>query len=189
MLVMLLLLVSGAAGAVLSGVAGDPAAASGAPATSAPDLPEPDLLGLSGTMGTKERLELVKKLLKQEPLIDGHNDLPWNIRKFVHNRLSRLQLEDLRQGPGPWSRSKWSQTDLSRLRAGFVGGQFWAAYVPCEAQYLNAVQLTLEQVDVIKRVIAKYPAHLRAAASADGKCVVLRGAERRGAPRLGGSPF
>lgn len=52
-----------------------------------------------------------------------HNDLPWNIRKFVHNRLARLQLEDLRQGPGPWSRSKWSQTDLSRLRAGFVGGQ------------------------------------------------------------------
>ncbi|XP_034250530.1 dipeptidase 1-like [Thrips palmi] len=118
-------------------------------------------------MGTKERLDLVKKLLKQEPLIDGHNDLPWNIRKFVHNRLARLQLEDLRQGPGPWSRSKWSQTDLSRLRAGFVGGQFWAAYVPCESQYLNAVQLTLEQVDVIKRVIAKYPAHLRAATSAD----------------------
>lgn len=49
------------------------------------------------------------------------------------------------------------------------GWQFWAAYVPCEAQYLNAVQLTLEQIDVIKRLIAKYPAHLKAAASADGK--------------------
>ncbi|KAK3908436.1 Putative dipeptidase [Frankliniella fusca] len=95
-----------------------------------------DLLGLSGTLGgplgTKERLELVRKLLKQEPLIDGHNDLPWNIRKFVHNRLARLQLEDLRQGPGPWSRSKWSQTDLSRLRTGSVGGQVRAYHTEGE---------------------------------------------------------
>ncbi|KAE8737049.1 hypothetical protein FOCC_FOCC017493, partial [Frankliniella occidentalis] len=79
--------------------------------------PEPDLLGLSGTLGTKERLELVKKLLKQEPLIDGHNDLPWNIRKFVHNRLARLQLEDLRQGPGPWSRSNFGRRTCRASRS------------------------------------------------------------------------
>ncbi|EZA54536.1 Dipeptidase [Ooceraea biroi] len=46
-----------------------------------------------------------------------------------------------------------------------VGGQFWAAYVPCESQYLNAVQLTLEQVDLIKRLIEKYSQHMQFAAS------------------------
>lgn len=44
----------------------------------------------------------------------------------------------------------WAQTDLPRLKRGMVGAQFWAAYVPCGAQYLDAVQLTLEQIDVIR---------------------------------------
>jgi hypothetical protein len=46
--------------------------------------------------------------------------------------------------------------------------QFWAAYVPCESQHLNAVQLTLEQIDLIKRLIDKYEEHLQFASSANG---------------------
>ena len=46
--------------------------------------------------------------------------------------------------------------------------QFWAAYVPCESQHLNAVQLTLEQVDLIKRLIEKYSQHMQFAASSTG---------------------
>ncbi|KDR22906.1 hypothetical protein L798_14762 [Zootermopsis nevadensis] len=94
-----------------------------------------------------------------------HNDLPWNIRKFLHNRLRDFRFgEDLRKVV-PWSRSPWSHTDLPRLQAGLVAAQvstilywlmFWAAYVPCESQFLDAVQLTLEQIDVIRRLTEKY---------------------------------
>ncbi|XP_017876335.1 dipeptidase 1-like [Ceratina calcarata] len=113
----------------------------------------------------KERLETVRQVLTEVPLIDGHNDLPWNIRNFVHNQLAEFDFDkDLRQ-VAPWSKSAWSQTDLVRLRQGMVGGQFWAAYVPCESQHLNAVQLTLEQVDLIKRLIEKYSQHMQFAAS------------------------
>lgn len=61
----------------------------------------------------EERLMVVHRLLKQTPLIDGHNDLPWNIRKFVHNKLRRLNLSAIAKQE-PWSRSRWSHTDIPR---------------------------------------------------------------------------
>lgn len=71
----------------------------------------------------RERLETVRQVLSEVPLIDGHNDLPWNIRNFVHNQLADFDFDqDLRQ-VAPWSKSAWSQTDLVRLRQGMVGGQ------------------------------------------------------------------
>lgn len=100
----------------------------------------------------EERLDIVRKLLKETPLIDGHNDLPWNLRKFVHNKLVNLNLSAIDQEE-PWSTSRWSHTDIPRLRVGQIGAQFWSAYVPCKAQHLDAVQLTLEQIDVIKRLV------------------------------------
>ncbi|PSN49882.1 Dipeptidase 1, partial [Blattella germanica] len=96
----------------------------------------------------------------------SHNDLPWNIRKFVHNQLREFNFNADLRSVVPWSKSAWSHTDLLRLRRGMVGGQFWAAYVPCESQHLNAVQLTLEQIDLIKRLIDKYAQHLQFASSA-----------------------
>ncbi|VEN59569.1 unnamed protein product, partial [Callosobruchus maculatus] len=121
----------------------------------APPVPQPKTV--------EERLEVVKKLLKDTPLIDGHNDLPWNLRKFVHNRLSGLNLSAIEKEE-PWSKSKWSHTDIPRLKAGMLGAQFWSAYVPCKAQHLDAVQVTLEQIDVIKRLVeynSKYFALVR----------------------------
>ncbi|CAG9818824.1 unnamed protein product [Phaedon cochleariae] len=100
----------------------------------------------------EERLQIVKRLLTEVPLIDGHNDLPWNLRKFVHNRLNNLNLSAMSKDL-PWSKSRWSHTDIPRLKAGLIGGQFWSAYVPCKAQHLDAVQVTLEQIDVIKRFV------------------------------------
>ncbi|KAG7163820.1 Dipeptidase 3-like [Homarus americanus] len=115
----------------------------------------------------EQRLTTTKTLLTDTPLFDGHNDLPWNIRKFMHNKLHSFnftaQLKKLR----PWSRSSWSHTDLPRLKEGMVGAQFWVSYVPCESQRLNAVQLTIEQIDLIKRLIDQYPDDLRLATSAD----------------------
>ncbi|XP_065336373.1 dipeptidase 1-like [Cloeon dipterum] len=114
----------------------------------------------------EERIEAAKRLLQEVPLIDGHNDLPWNIRKFVHNHLDDFRFsEDLRKIT-PWSSSAWSHTDLPRMKAGFIGAQFWAAYVPCESQFRDAVQLTLEQIDVIRRLTQKYEPHLTLCLSA-----------------------
>ncbi|XP_057664627.1 dipeptidase 1-like isoform X1 [Diorhabda carinulata] len=101
---------------------------------------------------SEQRLDVIKKLLKEQPLIDGHNDLPWNLRKFVHNKLFNLNLSSISDRE-PWATSKWSHTDIPKLRAGLLGAQFWSAYVPCKAQHLDAVQVTLEQIDVIKRLV------------------------------------
>ncbi|CAG2066074.1 unnamed protein product, partial [Timema podura] len=100
-----------------------------------------------------------------------HNDLPWNLRKFLHNQLSKFPFhEDLRQLE-PWSGSPWSHTDLHRLRQGMVGAQFWSAYVPCGSQYLDSVQLTLEQIDVIRRLVDKYPNHMKLVTTAEGELI------------------
>ncbi|XP_060535679.1 dipeptidase 1-like isoform X2 [Cylas formicarius] len=123
----------------------------------------------------EQRLDLVRKLLKETPLIDGHNDLPWNLRKFVHNKLASLNLSAIGLEE-PWAQSKWSQTDIPRMRAGLLGAQFWSAYVPCKAQHLDAVQITLEQIDVIKRLVEVNSRHLRLVHSAGE----IRGVHREG---------
>lgn len=61
----------------------------------------------------EQRMDVVRRLLKEAPLIDGHNDLPWNLRKFVHNKLMGLNLSAI-EGEEPWSKSKWSHTDIPR---------------------------------------------------------------------------
>ncbi|ROT81241.1 putative dipeptidase [Penaeus vannamei] len=106
----------------------------------------------------EDTLARVHRILSKVPLIDGHNDLAWNIRNFVHNKLEKVDLSLNLSTVEPWGSSQWSHTDLARMRQGRLGAQFWAAYVPCGAQYLNAAQVTLEQIDVIKRIIARYPA-------------------------------
>ncbi|XP_043251847.1 dipeptidase 1-like [Colletes gigas] len=106
------------------------------------------------------RLQVVRRMLSEIPLVDGHNDFAWNLRK--HRGSTKLQDfpfdEDLSQNAS-WG-PRW-QTDLVRLRQGIVGGQFWSVYVPCEAQFLDAVQLTLEQIDVVRRLASRYPKRIR----------------------------
>ncbi|KAM7352800.1 uncharacterized protein ACRADG_005173 [Cochliomyia hominivorax] len=126
----------------------------------------PLALRVAASAPFEERLRVALQLLDQVPLIDGHNDLPWNIRKFLHNKLNDFNFnEDLREVL-PWKRSHWSHTDLTRLKKGRISAQFWAAYVPCEAQHRDAVQLTLEQIDVIKRLTDRYSPQLTTCTSA-----------------------
>nr|XP_022920929.1 dipeptidase 1-like isoform X2 [Onthophagus taurus] len=115
----------------------------------------------------EERLQAVYRVLKEAPLIDGHNDLPWNLRKFVHNKLGGLNLSSIADKE-PWSLSKWSHTDIPRLKAGLLGAQFWSAYVPCKSQHLDAVQITLEQIDVIRRLVELNTQHFALVLTADG---------------------
>ncbi|CRK93915.1 CLUMA_CG007442, isoform A [Clunio marinus] len=115
-------------------------------------------LALSVTAGSpfEERFQAALRFLEQVPLIDGHNDLPWNIRKFMHNQINDFRFDDDLKTISPWANSSWSHTDLQRLKRGRITAQFWAAYVPCEAQYKDAVQITLEQIDIIERLTDRY---------------------------------
>uniref|UniRef100_UPI00398EF8E2 dipeptidase 1-like isoform X1 n=1 Tax=Pristiophorus japonicus TaxID=55135 RepID=UPI00398EF8E2 len=99
-----------------------------------------------------------EQLMKNTTLIDGHNDMPWQLRKRVHNDLSAVDIKS-------WN---VTQTNIEKLRAGLVGAQFWVAYVPCNAQNKDAVRHTLEQIDVIKRIIQMFPEDLHLTTTADG---------------------
>ncbi|XP_011139995.1 dipeptidase 1 [Harpegnathos saltator] len=114
-----------------------------------------------------DRLAAARRILKDVPLIDGHNDLPWNIRKFLKNQLREFRFDDLRDTP-PWALSPWSHTDLRRLKEGMVAAQFWSAYVPCSSQHLDSVQLALEQIDLIRRLVNKHPESMVLVTTAEG---------------------
>ncbi|KAG7169175.1 Dipeptidase sirJ-like [Homarus americanus] len=127
-----------------------------------------------------QRLTTAKTLLRNTPLFDGHNDLPWNIRKFMHNKLHSsftAELKKLRPWSGEWSfPGECGPAQVVWSCPSECGpAQFWVSYVPCESQRLNAVQLTIEQIDLIKRLIDQYPDDLRLATSADGESRHLGG--------------
>lgn len=95
-------------------------------------------------------------VLDEVPLVDGHNDLPMNIYDVVNNHLDLVDLrKNLSQDP-VWREVETSQTDIPRLRAGKVGGQFWVAYTNCRGLDKDAAEKTFDQIDVIKRMINKY---------------------------------
>ena len=112
-----------------------------------------------------------RDLLRRFPLIDGHNDLPWALRRRGEVDLS-----------GPVA---GTHTDLPRLAAGGVGGQFWSVYVPASLAGDNAVATVLEQIDLARRMIAAYPQSLELALTAadverifaSGRVASLLGAE------------
>lgn len=106
------------------------------------------------------------EVLYTVPLIDGHNDLPYNLRAHVKNQLANFNLSAELSSDPYWSQVQTSFTDLPRLRRGRVGAQFWVAYVGCSSQFKDAVEQTMEQIDVIKRLIRAYPDDLEYATSA-----------------------
>lgn len=108
-------------------------------------------------------------VLNDVPLIDGHNDLPHNLYKLVGNQLDKFDFSSNLLLDPVWGPTTSSHTDLQRLRLGKVGGQFWVAYVSCTTQHRDAVERTMQQIDVIKRLIKAYPDDLQYATTADGE--------------------
>src|SRR5262245_12141498 len=107
-------------------------------------------------------VERARKLLDEVPLIDGHNDLPWEYRKRVQNHLEKIDIKgDTSKLDPPM------HTDIPRLRRGGVGGQFWSVYVPVEILGADALQATLEQIDDVHRLAERYPDTFEIARSAD----------------------
>jgi membrane dipeptidase len=99
-----------------------------------------------------------RALLKRVILIDGHNDLPWAIREWK-TAPGDVEAYDLR-------RTTEGDTDLARLRAGGVGGQFWSVYIPADAGG-GFARTQLEQIDLARRLVDRYPESLGLALTAD----------------------
>jgi membrane dipeptidase len=97
-------------------------------------------------------VERARKLLEKVPLIDGHNDLPWEYRKRVQNHLEKIDLRG-----GTTKLDPPLHTDIPRLRRGGVGGQFWSVYVPVEIPGADAIQAVMEQIDDVHRLAERYP--------------------------------
>ncbi len=119
------------------------------------------------------------ELLARHPILDGHNDLAFAMRDLVGYDMAAYPL-DVAQTK--------TQTDLVRLRAGGVGGQFWSVFVPSNwtgDDTPNPITATLEQIDFVLRMVARYPADLALALTAadvraamdGGRIASLLGAE------------
>lgn len=106
----------------------------------------------------------VEKVLAGTPLIDGHNDLPGEIRGRAGGKVDALDLRaDTSKLPG----GRGLMTDIPRLRAGHVGGQFWSVFISPQFDGPIAVQMTLEQIDIVKGMAQRYPDVFEMAYTAD----------------------
>jgi membrane dipeptidase len=118
------------------------------------------------TWAAEDYQHRVDQVLLQTPLIDGHNDLAWEIRERFKSDVAAVNLAvDTRHFPLEAGQAAL-MTDIPRLRAGHVGAQFWSVWVPVSTQGFEAVQMTLEQIDLVKRMSAQYPADFAMAYSA-----------------------
>ena len=111
------------------------------------------LIVICSNVFPNEFAQRIEQVLRETPLIDGHNDIPWQIRRRVNNDLSQLDLNaDLASIENP------THTDISRLRRGRVGGQFWSVYVPIREYGGTAehVQQVIEQIDVVHQMADRY---------------------------------
>jgi membrane dipeptidase len=102
----------------------------------------------------------IDRILAQTPLIDGHNDLPWEIRARFGGDLTRIDLKaSTRALPAPPGEPAL-MTDIPRLRAGRVGAQFWSVFVDPAMKGTAAVQATLEQIELVRAMCTRYPQDL-----------------------------
>jgi membrane dipeptidase len=129
----------------------------------------------------------IDRILKATPLIDGHNDLAEQLRENYG-----LKVEGLASGTDQWKPHPL-MTDMARLHQGRVGAQFWSVYIPSEVTGDAAIRDTIEQIDIVKRLVKAYPNDLALAGTADdvvrihktGKIASLIGIE--GGHQIGGN--
>jgi membrane dipeptidase len=90
--------------------------------------------------------------LKKTPIIDGHNDLPWELHDKFGEKAQSLDIAGTTGTP-----ITKLQTDISRMRAGQMGGQFWSVWIPSTVTSADAIKLTLEQIDVVRSFTRNNP--------------------------------
>lgn len=121
---------------------------------------------LAAQAATDPALIRARRILKASPLIDGHNDLPWVIRE--DKRAPRdVDAYDLRKRTS-------GDTDLQRLRSGQVGAQFWSVFIPGDIKDSGYARVQLEQIDIARRMIQRYPEALTLATTSSGITAAFR---------------
>ncbi|MEN8861434.1 dipeptidase [Qipengyuania flava] len=103
--------------------------------------------------------------LEAAPVWDGHNDVPIQLRSRLGNVINQFDFDDTLDTATDARNAMHS--DLNRMRQGKVGAQWWSVYVSASLPEAEAVQATVEQIDVTKRLIARYPQDLQLALTAD----------------------
>src|SRR5438309_6049850 len=129
----------------------------------------------------------IDRILKATPLIDGHNGIAEQLRENYGMKVAGLASGTDQWKPHPL------MTDMARLHQGRVGAQFWSVYIPSEVTGDAAIRETIEQIDIVKRLVIAYPNDLALAGTADdvvrihktGKIASLIGIE--GGHQIGGS--
>ncbi len=99
----------------------------------------------------------VDAVLAKTPVIDGHNDLPWELRERFGSDLAKIDLGSDTTKIAPPADAPALMTDIPRLRAGHVGAQFWSVWIPVTTTGPAAVQTTVEQIDLVKAMAARWP--------------------------------
>jgi membrane dipeptidase len=131
----------------------------------------------------------IDRILAATPLIDGHNDLPWEIREKYDFWRKPLDL-----GADTSTLPARLQTDIPRLHRGRLGAQFWSVWIPGATKGADAIRMTLEEIDIVHRMVARYPRDFEMASSAAdivrihkaGRIASLIGVE--GGHQIGNSP-
>src|SRR5215210_1506072 len=103
----------------------------------------------------------IDRILKRTPLIDGHNDLPEQLADNYKSSVEGLASGTDKREPKPL------MTDMARLRQGRVGAQFWSVYIDASIHGDEAIRRTLEEIDLVTRMVATYPNDLELAVTAD----------------------
>ncbi len=117
---------------------------------------------LAGSAAAQDAGEArARRILERTPLIDGHNDLPWALRQGHGSDPHAVDLT------ANLDASTDLHTDIPRLRAGGVGGQFWSVYVPASLEPVEAAKATFEQIDIVRRMVAAHPDVFELATTAD----------------------
>ncbi len=106
----------------------------------------------------EDPVERARALHAKVPLIDGHNDLPWQIRRKANRDVWSIDIAESQPD---------LHTDIPRLREGMLGAQFWSVYVPASMQGKEAVRATMEEIDIVYQMAARYPDTFQLAATAD----------------------
>lgn len=112
--------------------------------------------------------------LRAAPVWDGHNDVPEQLRGRFRNVIASFDFADTTRAPAAEGSAIGMHTDLPRLRRGRVGAQFWSVYVSAGLTEPQAVVAVLEQIDVMKRLIARYPKDLAFVRNADEAAAAMK---------------
>jgi membrane dipeptidase len=107
---------------------------------------------------------IAQEVLSEHPIIDGHNDAPEQIRGRFDSDFGKFNFSDTLETFG--NAAKPMHTDIARLRAGGIGGQFWSVWIDPELPRAEAVERVVQQIDIVHRMVALYPDDLQIALTA-----------------------